>query len=285
MATSALTRTYRITRMFLHLATGLAASSLVFPFVGRNGRLAIFRHWSRALLGILEVRLRIHGTPPIERRGATMLLSNHVSWLDIFLIASTVPSRFVAKSEIRAWPVVGWLIARQGTLFVERARRQDTARVNGSMNEALQAGYCVAVFPEGGTSDGTQLKPFHASLLQPIVHAGGVVAPVAVRYLTAEGGIDDRAAYTAGRSLWDSVKLITSRHEVYAEVHFLPPVSAAGVHRRELAEQTATLIAQALSLAPPSTKRGTASDLPAARPSAPVPTDSPYPAPGAAARP
>lgn len=285
MTTSALARSYRITRMFVHLATGLAASSLVFPFVGRNGRLAIFRRWSRSLLAILSVRVRVHGTPPIERHAATMLLSNHVSWLDIFVIASTVPSRFIAKSEIRGWPVVGWLIARQGTLFLERARRHDTARINGSVNEALAKGYCVAVFPEGTTSDGTEVKPFHGSLLQPIVHAHGVAAPVALRYVTAEGEIDDYPAYTGERTLWDSLKLIASRRELFAEIHFLPQVTASGKHRRDLAEHTARLIAEALSLPAPGRKRGTASGLPAAPPSAPGPTDSPYPAREAAARP
>ena len=284
MTNSALTRTYRITRMFLHLLTGLAASSLVFPFVGRNSRLEIFRRWSRALLEILAVRVSVHGDAPIERHGPTMLLSNHVSWLDIFVIASAVPSRFVAKSEIRRWPVVGWLIARQGTLFLERARRHDTARINNSVNDALQKGYCVAVFPEGTTTDGTEVKPFHASLLQPVVHAHGVAAPVALRYVTADGVIDNSAAYTAERTLWDSLKLIASNREVFAEIHFLPLVAATGKHRRDLAEHTARLIAEALALPAPGRKRGTASGLPAAPPSAPAPTDSPYPAREAAAR-
>jgi 1-acyl-sn-glycerol-3-phosphate acyltransferase len=285
MTNSALTRTYRITRMFLHLATGLAASSLVFPFVGRKGRLEIFRRWSLKLLDIMAVRVRLHGAPPLERLGPTMLLSNHVSWLDIYLIASSVPSRFVAKSEIRGWPVIGWLIARQGTLFVERARRHDTARINGSVHEALAKGYCVAVFPEGTTSDGTEVKPFHASLLQPIVQAHGVAIPVALRYVTADGAIDNSAAYIADRTLWSSMKLIASNREVFADVIFLPPVSATGKHRRDLAQHTARLIADALCLPAPDRKRGTASGLPAEPPSALAPTDIPYPAREAAVRP
>lgn len=285
MTTDALTRNYRIFRMFLHLLTGLAASAVVFPLVGRNGRLAIFRRWSKTLLRILAVRVQVYGTPPVTRTEPTMLLSNHVSWLDIFLIASEVPSRFVAKSEIRRWPVVGWLIARQGTLFVERARRHDTARINGSVNEALAKGYCAVVFPEGTTSDGTEVRAFHASLLQPIVQTHGVAVPVALRYVTADGGIDNAPAYTNERTLWDSLKLIASQRELTAEVHFLPAVPATGKHRRDLAEHTARLVAEALSLTPPGRKRGTASDLPGAPPPAPGPTHSPYRAPEAAVRP
>lgn len=285
MTTDALTRSYRIVRMFLHLVVGLAASAVVFPLVGRNGRLAIFRRWSQTLLRILAVRVQVHGTPPIQRTAPTMILSNHVSWLDIFLIASQVPSRFVAKSEIRRWPVVGWLIARQGTLFVERARRHDTARINDSVNEALNKGYCAVVFPEGTTSDGTELRAFHASLLQPIVQTHGVAVPVALRYVTADGGIDNAPAYVGERTLWDSLKLIASQRELIAEVHFLPAVPATGKHRRDLAEHTARLVAEALSLTPPGRKRGTASDLPGAPPPAPDPTHSRYRAPEAAVRP
>ncbi len=284
MTTSALTRNYRIARLFLHLLTGLGASSLVFPFVGRNGRLAIFRRWSRTLLAILAVRVKVDGVAPIERHAPTMLLANHVSWLDIFLIASIVPSRFVAKSEIRGWPVVGWLIARQGTLFIERGRRRDTARINGNVNDALAKGYCAAVFPEGTTSDGTEVRPFHASLLQPIVHAHGIAAPVALRYVTADGRIDDIPAYVRERTLWDSLKLIASSQEILAEVRFLPLVSAAGKHRRDLAEHTARLIADALTLPAPGRKRGTTADPRAAPRSASDPTDNPYPGPGAAVR-
>lgn len=285
MTTDALTRNYRIFRMFLHLLAGLAASAVVFPLVGRNGRLAIFRRWSKTLLRILHVRVSVHGTPPISRAGPTMMLANHVSWLDIFLIASQVPSRFVAKSEIRRWPVVGWLISRQGTLFVERARRHDTARINNSVNDALEKGYCAVVFPEGTTSDGTEVRPFHASLLQPIVQTHGVAVPVALRYVTADGGIDDAPAYTQERTLWDSLKLIASQRELRAEIHFLPAVPAVGKHRRDLAEHTARLVAEALSLTPPGRKRGTASDPRAAPPPAPDPTHSPYPGPEAAVRP
>jgi len=284
MTISALNRNYRIARLFLHLLTGLAGSALVFPFVGRNGRLAIFRRWSRTLLAILAVRVQVQGTAPIERHAPTMLLSNHVSWLDIFVIASIVPSRFIAKSEIRRWPVVGWLIARQGTLFIERGRRRDTARINDNVNEALAKGYCVAVFPEGMTTDGTEVKAFHASLLQPIVHAHGIAAPVALRYATPDGGIDDVPAYTGERTLWDSVRLIASSQAILAEVRFLPLVPAVGKHRRDLAEHAARLIADALTLPAPGKKRGTASGPRAGPPSGSDPTDNPYPEPEAAVR-
>ena len=247
MTNSALTRTYRITRMFLHLLTGLAASSLVFPFVGRNSRLEIFRRWSRALLEILAVRVSVHGDAPIERHGPTMLLSNHVSWLDIFVIASAVPSRFVAKSEIRRWPVVGWLIARQGTLFLERARRHDTARINNSVNDALQKGYCVAVFPEGTTTDGTDVLPFHGSLLQPIVDAGGHVQPVAIRYRRPTGEHNAAPAYVGETSFATSFWRVTGERSLVVEVHFAPPLPARARHRRELSRAAEAAIRTALA--------------------------------------
>jgi 1-acyl-sn-glycerol-3-phosphate acyltransferase len=129
------------------------------------------------------------------------------------------------------------------------------------------------------------VKPFHASLLQPIVQTGGFAVPVALRYVTADGGIDNAPAYTEERTLWDSLKLIASQRELRAEIHFLPAVPAVGKHRRDLAEHTARLIAEALLLTPPGRKRGTASDPRAAPPPTPDPTRNPYPGPEAAVRP
>ena len=101
------------------------------------------------LLDILCVRLFLHGKPPAYETRPLMLVANHVSWLDIFAINAIVPVRFVAKSEVRSWPFIGWLCARAGTLFIRRARPHDTARINDVVAKALRAGDVFAVFPEG----------------------------------------------------------------------------------------------------------------------------------------
>lgn len=283
--TEPLRQTWRLGSLAVHIVIGLALSGLVFPLVGVRGRASCFEWWSRRLLRIVRLEVRTRGDPAAAPAGEPlMLLSNHVSWLDIFVLRSVTPCRFVAKSEIRRWPLVGWMVARQGTVFVQRARRHDTARVNDSLEQALRAGDAMAVFPEGTTTDGSEVRPFHASLLQPLVRVQGWAVPVAVRYVNADGSRDDTPAYTGDLSLWESAKRITARPGLWAEVSFLSPVHAVGRHRRDLAEVTAKAVAAALDLPTPGRARGTPGDPPAAPRSGLAPTGTPSPAPDSPVR-
>lgn len=258
MASGPLRQWWRIVRLLLHVVVGLFLSGPVYACLGATGRAACFRWWSRRLLRITRVRVRVTGDPRSVPPGVpVMVLANHVSWLDVFVIRASLECRFVAKSEIRGWPLVGWMVARQGTVFVRRARRHDTARVNADLDAALAGGEKMVVFAEGMTSDGTEVRPFHASLLQPVVHAQGWALPIALRYLTPDGRIDTDAAYAGDRSLWDSTRLITARREIRAELAVLPAVHAVGRHRRDLAEHCAHRVADALGLPRPG-RRGSA---------------------------
>jgi len=262
-----LRQTVRVARLAVHLASGLTLSGAVFPVVPTRARAAIFRWWSRRLLHILRVRVRVHGTADTAPQGVTTLvLSNHVSWLDIFVIRSSLDCRFVAKSDIRGWPVVGWLVARQGTVFVQRAKRRDTARVNAALDDALAGGERMVVFAEGSTTDGTEVRPFHASLLQPVVRSEGYALPVALRYVTHDGAIDLKAAYAGETSLWESTLMLTEKPEVLAELHLLPAVHAVGKHRRDLAEHCSAMVADALNLPRPGRRSGTPAGPPGATP-------------------
>lgn len=236
----------------------------------------MLRRWSFKLLSILNVRLRVEGAPP-PASGAVLVVANHVSWLEIFLLFTVLRMRFVAKAEVRSWPLIGWLCLRTGNLFIERERRQATGRVNQSMTAALKAGDAVGVFPEGTTTDGAWLRHFHASLLQPAVLAGAPVYPVALRYHDGCGEISTAPAYVDDLSFWDSVKNILAAPEIHAVLHFLPPIPSAGRNRRELARLAEEAIAGALSLEvrhrPPETPGGPK----AATPTIPRPTGSPSP--------
>ncbi|MCU0868051.1 MAG: 1-acyl-sn-glycerol-3-phosphate acyltransferase [Burkholderiales bacterium] len=238
----------RLSQLAAHVGLGLALSAS-FPLQPARARRAWFRWWSKRLLRIVRVRVRVHGDLDALPSGApALLLSNHVSWLDVFVVRASVECRFVAKSDIRDWPVLGWLVACQGTVFVQRTRRADTARVNASLASALARGEPMVVFPEGTTTDGTEVRAFHASLLQPVVAVSGYAVPVALRYRDASGARSDAAAYAGDRSLWDSAKLLTAEREVHADVHFLAPLAAAERHRRELAQAAAAAVATALGL-------------------------------------
>lgn len=137
----------------------------------------------RLLLRALGVRVRVTGSPP-PPGSATLVLANHVSWIDIPVIGSLAPLSFVAKSEIARWPVVGALARLQRCIFVDRTRKAATARVNAAVADRLAAGDVVVLFPEGTTGDGIRLLPFRSSLVGAAGAAsarGGGDAPAVVR--------------------------------------------------------------------------------------------------------
>lgn len=270
-----LRKTVRITRLFVHVVYGLTLSGAVFPLVSPRSRAGIFHWWSKRLLRILSVKVQARGEWSSTQR-PVMLLSNHVSWLDVFVINSVLHTRFIAKSEIRNWPLVGWMVSKQGTLFIQRARRADTARVNSHVESALTQGDRVVLFAEGTTSDGTQVRPFHASLVQSLVNVGGYAMPVALRYLYADGTRNDRAAYANERTLWESVNLLAEQDVIYAELQFLETHPVRGKHRREIAEASGTAVARALGLPIPNRKRETAAGLPDESPTTTGPTNNHY---------
>lgn len=246
ITTSLALRGLRLSRITLHLLHGLWTVAVHFPFYRPPRRRKVVRGWSRKLLRILGVRLHVEGALPDGRTGPVMLVSNHVSWLDIFVINAVLPVRFVAKSEIRAWPAIGWLSARTGTLFIERARRRDTARINREIADAMTAGDVVAVFPEGTTTDGSQVLRFHGALLQPALMAGARVQPVALRFEHGDGGLCTAAAYDGDKSLWQTLLAIVAQPAVHARLCFLPLLASEAGHRRELAAAAQQLIADRL---------------------------------------
>jgi 1-acyl-sn-glycerol-3-phosphate acyltransferase len=242
-------RALRLARLVVHVVAGCTIAGLVFPLISRRAELRIIRTWSRRLLHILNVRLQVHGRMP-GGSAPTLLVSNHVSWLDIWVIHAVAPVRFVAKSDLRKWPVIGWLMARAGTIFIERARRHDTARINQSIAAVLGRPERVGLFPEGTTTDGTHVKPFHPSLFQPALSDGVRIVTAGIRYPHRDGSPNVDASYAGDRSLGESLKLILSQRQLRVELVFAGVVEAAGKTRRELASECHALIVHALSPAP-----------------------------------
>ena len=241
-------RTYRAARMAVHLAYGVSLAALLFPWLPDKARVRLERHWNSGLMGLLNIKIRLAGVAPDFSVRNMMLVANHVSWLDIYLLNAVRPVRFVSKVEVRSWPVVGWLASKAGTLFIDRTKRHDTARVNDEMSAILSNGGCIGVFPEGTTSNGSLLRPFHASLLQPAVHSQSRVWPAAIRYTHADGTINTAPAFVDELTFAASLTMILSQAVIYADLEFLPPIEAHGKARRELARDAEHAIASALNL-------------------------------------
>jgi len=232
----------RLIRLGLHILAGALTILLLFPFLQPDERGRRVVVWARKLLAIVRVRVQVRGRPPAVRGEGALIVANHVSWLDIHVLHSVLPSRFVSKAEVRDWPLIGWMAERAGTLYLERSKKSDARRVNEAMASLLRAGECLALFPEGTTTDGTRLLPFYPSLLQPAVVAGARVWPAVIRYRHADGRINRQAAYHDDISLWQSLRRILRQEAIFAEVTFLPPIASAGLHRRELARRAEAAI-------------------------------------------
>lgn len=237
---------YRWARTCVHMLEGVATTLLVFPFIDAASQRARVKRWSGRLLRILGVRATVRGDVT-ARGGNVLIVANHISWLDIFVLNSVHPVRFVAKSELARWPVVSQMIRGAGTVFIERERRRDTHRVNHQLARLLANGDVVAIFPEGTTTDGTALLPFRSSLLQPIVEAEGHVQPVALRYRLPDGQPAMAPAYVGETSFAASFWCICGTPALTVELNACAPLAAREGHRRELARAAEGAIRTALA--------------------------------------
>jgi len=228
-----------------HVLRGVMTCAFVFPWLTPVQRMQRVGTWSRRLLRVLRVDLIVSGAP---RPGPLLLVANHVSWLDILVINAVHPVRFVSKADVRAWPVIGWLVACGGTLFIERERKRDAMRVVHQMAEALQAGQQLAIFPEGTTTDGTSLMPFHANLLQAAIATETPAQPVALRFADSQHAVSPAAAYVGDTNLVQSAWAIVTTTGLRAEISFGPAQGTRHLDRRALARLLSERIGHALGI-------------------------------------
>lgn len=230
--------------LILHLAGGLLLALLWYPLIGRTHQRALKACWSRRLLAIVGLRLDVVGEPA----PGALIVANHVSWYDIFALNAARPAAFVAKSEIAAWPLVGWLCRQADTVFIERGNHRHAQHVAHDMARRLAAGESVAFFPEGTTTEGERLLPFHAALFQPAIAAGVPVQPVAIRYRDAAGRPSVAPAYAGDTSFGECLAATLSEPGLRVEVVCLPTIPAAGRDRRALAALCQAAIGAALTM-------------------------------------
>jgi len=267
-----LRRLVRLSLLVMLAAAGIAIELLVFPLIGQHRRRSIIRHWSAALLRTCGLRLRVHddgvdGTPGTGESPAgslallapgRMLVANHLSWLDIFAVNAVATSAFVAKIELRRWPVAGWLAALAGTVFIERARRHAVHRVIEQLRERIRARFPVAVFPEATTSDGRRLLPFYGNLLEAAIAEGADILPLGLRYRDQAGNPAVAAEYIGDTTFVESLWRVLGAEGVVVEVHVLTPVPTDGRNRHELAQELRGLVSDRLGLPLASRESGTA---------------------------
>jgi 1-acyl-sn-glycerol-3-phosphate acyltransferase len=242
----------------LHFIAGLATVVFRFPRWQPARRHRAIAKWSRALLHVVGIQVERGARTPVP--AGCLLVLNHVSWLDIFLVNAVVPATFVAKSEIGRWPLVGTLVTRAGTLYIERGSRRAVRRTNERIEAALNEGSVVACFPEGTTSHGHKVGRFHGGLLQPAIECGAPVVPAVLAYREPGGAISMACGYVGDDSLLGSVWRIVSAHGVRAHLEFMEPLEVQGLDRRAVAALSEAKIAgrlEQITGAATSTRPGT----------------------------
>lgn len=198
--------------------------------------------WSARLLAILGVEVVVHGEIPEE---SGLLVANHVSWLDIPVINSLTGAAFLSKNSIRYWPVIGWFAVASGTLFIRRGRH-DAKRIAEAIATRLTEGRRMAIFPEGTTSDGREVRRFFPRLFSAAIDTGAPVIPVALCYRD-NGQPDTLVPYTKGRSLFRILLGILARSRSQVHVCFSGVLPASEYDRKGLAEASRKIIQDALA--------------------------------------
>lgn len=259
------------------LLRGIATVICCYPGATPSVRQNFRRRWSADVLDALGVRLDadVAAAPP-----GCLLVANHISWLDILVVNAVLPAAFVAKEEVRRWPVIGWLAEKNDTVFLRRGSRGHTRLINQEIATRLAADHHVAVFPEGTTSDGTRLLPFHAALIQPALAAGRPVVPLAISYWEPDGERSLAPRYDGDLSLSGCLRAILGRHQLIARLVAAPAVGLAGEDRRIVAAAARQSIASRAGLPPPSNRPEKPAGPPAVAPSDAPPRGTPNRGPG-----
>jgi len=196
-------------------------------------RAAWLQHSSRRVLGIFRPQIRTRGSIP----KSGLLVSNHLSYVDILVIASITPAMFVAKREVKSWPVFGFFARLAGTVFVDRERRTRVGQTTSEIETALDDGALVVLFPEGTSSNGDTVLPFKSSLLEPATRQSHALFASHIQYEIDDGDVRDEVCYWRdAHTLLPHLLNLLSKKTIRAEVRFTQ-LRESSSDRKELAKQ------------------------------------------------
>lgn len=224
-------------RLLAAFANAFAILWFKFPKASREEKLTHIQTWCIHVLQVIGVQLNIATSSTFNRSNKTQLLvANHVSWLDVLVIQALQPCVFVAKSEVRQWPLVGSLAKACGVVFVDRRSSSAARKMVEDVAIALQRGYCVAGFPEGTSSEGHAVSLFHANLFEAAIHRDADVLPLALRYTDLRTGhMCLKAAFVGDIGFISSLHQVMGMHHLGVDVNIGQTLSPLGHSRRTLA--------------------------------------------------
>lgn len=233
---SALMATWRAFAIVFFSFVALVEIVLTIPFVRQSRRLSTrtrwLQRWCRFTCRVLGIRITTKG--PVPRSG--LLVCNHLSYIDIIVLSSITPCVFVAKRDIAAWPLFGWLTSTAGTIFVDRERRLRSAAVVNRIREAAAQGALVVLFPEGTSSDGSTVLPFKSSLLEAAVRLRCPVAVGFIAYALEEGSVANEICYWRDMTFVPHLVHLFGIREIRSNCTFPLPQIRSG-DRKEIARE------------------------------------------------
>src|SRR5262249_32419927 len=206
----------------------LVHNAIALPFIQRARRLharaAWLHHWCRFACCVLGIRIVTRGSMPTSG----LLVSNHLSYLDIVVLSSIRPCIFVAKRDVASWPLFGWLAHAAGTIFVDRKQRFSSGKAVDAIRDAVAGGSVVVLFPEGTSSDGSTVLAFKSALLEPAVQLRSPIAAASIDYALDDGSVADEICYWRDMTLVPHLLNLLFRREIRAHCSFSPAKIRAG---------------------------------------------------------
>jgi 1-acyl-sn-glycerol-3-phosphate acyltransferase len=228
---------YRASRLLLHLGFGIGLLGVLVIVHGGQWHttprgMRIYQWWMGRACSIIAIRITQYGK---AHRQTALHAANHVSFLDIPVIAATTPARFLSKHSVRYWPVIGFLTTNTGTVFIHRGKRSAVQHTRNKLVKALSSPRPIVFFPEATTTCGENVQKFHTGLFQSAIDTQTPVQPVAIRYLQ-NGKLDRTAAYIDKDNFLVSLLKIISRPSTEVHLAYCPLIDPASLSRHELAE-------------------------------------------------
>ncbi len=218
-----LTFLFRFTFLIIWVVLGFLALLLMSPFRMPNIKKKVIRYWSKILLLLIRLRVICRGAKNELPEYPFIVVANHISWVDIFVLLSVLPTSFIAKIEIKKWFFLGYLVEMAGTIFIDRNRSKSLSEVAKKIKQkSVEYNKSYAFFPEGKTSSGKTIQKFHSGLFSLFFENKGLtLLPVLIKYKKNDV-FTEACAYVGDMTLLESVVRIIKNSNLSAEVHIMP---------------------------------------------------------------
>ena len=205
---------------------------IFYYIIPKNIWIYFVKTWASATVRIMGIRIASNSKNSYLEKNS-MIIANHISWLDIPILYTQYSLSFIARAEIKKWPLLNLLIKSAGTIFINRERKRDILNINNIVSNELLNGAVIGLFPEGKTGNGLKLQKFNSALFESAIAANSTIIPVVIQYYTLEGKITTKTTYEGNTTLWQSVKNSLLLNGISVKITKLPRLNSHDFKNRE----------------------------------------------------